>query len=86
MDNFTLHHNGKVKELIEAQDCTLLYLPTYSPDFNPIEHLFAKVKAFIRSLRPDAVDDLIQAFLDAVLSVTQDDAKNAFEHCNYSSQ
>lgn len=86
MDNFTIHHNAKVTELIEARDCEVLYLPTYSPDFNPIEHLFAKLKAFIRSLRPDTVDDLIQAFRDAVLSVIPDDAQNAFKHCGYSSQ
>lgn len=86
MDNFTIHHNAKVKELIEAKDCEVLYLPTYSPDFNPIEHLFAKVKAFIRKLRPGAPQDLIQAFRDAVLSVTKDDALNAFNHCGYSSQ
>lgn len=86
MDNFTIHHNSRVKELIEAGNCQLLYLPTYSPDFNPIEHLFAKIKAFIRKLRPDTVKDLIQAFRDAVLSITRDDARNTFLHCNYSSQ
>ena len=86
MDNFTIHHNGRVKELIEAQGCELLYLPTYSPDFNPIEHLFAKLKAFIRKLRPDSLNDLIRAFQAAVLSISQDDARNAFRHCGYSSQ
>lgn len=86
LDNFTIHHNKRVKELIEARACELLYLPTYSPDFNPIEYLFAKVKAFIRKLRPDTLDDLIQAFQDAVLSITPDHAQNAFAHCGYSSQ
>lgn len=86
MDNFTVHHNGKVRELIEAAGCELLYLPTYSPDFNPIEHLFAKLKAFLKKLRPDTVTDLIRAFEKAVLTVTQQDAKNAFELCCYLSQ
>lgn len=86
MDNFTIHHNSKVKELIEAQSCELLYLPTYSPDFNPIEHLFAKIKALIRKLRPDTLERLMQAFQNAVLNVTRNDAKNAFTHCGYSSQ
>jgi transposase len=86
MDNFTIHHNSKVRELIEAAECELLYLPTYSPDFNPIEHLFAKLKAFIKKLRPDTVPNLIQAFEQAVLTVTQVDAKNAFNHCSYLSQ
>lgn len=85
MDNFTIHHNRRVKELIETQGRELLYLPTYSPDFNPIEHLFAKLKAFIRKLRPDSLNDLIRAFQAAVLSVSQNDARNAFRHCGYSS-
>lgn len=86
MDNFTIHHNSNVQTLIESRGCTVLYLPTYSPDFNPIEHLFAKIKAFIRKLRPNAVPDLIKAFEEAVLSVIPDDAKNAFNHCGYVSQ
>jgi transposase len=86
MDNFTIHHNAKVRELIEAAGCELRYLPTYSPDYNPIEHLFAKLKAFIRKLRSETVPDLIQAFEDAVLTVTQDNAQNAFAHCGYLSQ
>ena len=50
------------------------------------EHLFAKLKAFIREFRPDTVDDLIQAFEDAVLSIIPDHAKSAFEYCGYRSQ
>jgi transposase len=86
MDNFTIHHNAKVQPLIESKGCTVFYLPTYSPDFNPIEHLFAKIKAFIRKLRSNAVPDLIKAFEDAVLSIIPVDAKNAFSHCGYLSQ
>ena len=85
MDNFTIHHTSQVETLIEAKGCQLLYLPIYSPDFNPTEHLFAKLKAFIRKLSPNTVKELIQAFQAAVLSVTQDDARNAFRHCGYSS-
>ncbi len=86
MDNFTIYHNHKVRELIEDAKCELLYLPTYSPDLNPIEHLFAKLKAFLQKLRPETVPDLIRAFEQAVLTVTQVDAKNAFHHCRYLSQ
>lgn len=85
MDNFTIH-NSKVKELIQSKGCEVLYLPTFSPDFNPIEHLFAKLKAFIHKLRPVTVTDLMRAFQDAILSATQTDAQNAFTHCGYSSQ
>lgn len=86
MDNFTIHHNAQVKTLIQSKGCELMYLPTYSPDFNPIEHLFAKLKAFIRTLRPDTIPKLVQAFNDAVLTIIQQDAKNAFIHCGYLSQ
>lgn len=83
MDNFTVHHNHKVRKLIEAAGCELRYLPTYSPDYNPIENLFAKLKAYIRKLRPDTVPDLIKAFEDAVSSLTPTDAANAFRHHGY---
>lgn len=83
MDNFTIHHNQRVRELVETKGCKLLYLPTYSPDFNPIENLFAKIKAYIRKLRPDTAHDLTKAFEDAVSSITPTDAANAFRRCGY---
>ncbi|MGL4609818.1 MAG: transposase [Trueperaceae bacterium] len=86
MDNVTIHHNHAVQTLIESKKCSVLYLPTDSPDFNPIEHLFAKLKAFIRKLRPDSLPKLIKTFEDAVLSVLPSEVKNAFHHCGYVSQ
>lgn len=86
MDNFTIHHNTHVKTLIESKGCTLIYLPTYSPDFNPIEHLFAKIKAFIRKSRPLSLPDLFQTLKEAILSILDVHAINAFTHCGYSSQ
>lgn len=86
MDNFTVHHNHRVRELVEEAGWELLYLPTYSPDLNPIEHLFAKLKVFLKKLRPVTVPDLVRAFEQAVLTVTRQDAKNAFAHCHYLSQ
>ena len=80
----TVHHGDDVRDLVEAYGCELLYLPTYSPDLNPIEHLFAKVKAFIKSLRPDTTDKLTNAFCEAVKTVTPQNVRNAFEHCGYS--
>ena len=86
MDNYTIHHNPQVRTLIESKGCQLLYLPTYSPDFNPIEFLFAKLKAFIRKCRPLVLSDLIDALKQALLSITHQDARNAFIHCRYLSQ
>lgn len=83
LDNWTVHHGEEVRELVERFGCELLYLPTYSPDLNPIEHLFAKVKAFVKALRPHTLDDLVQAFCDAVKTVTPKQVINTFEHCGY---
>lgn len=83
LDNWRVHHGPDVRDLVAKYKCSLLYLPAYSPDFNPIELLFSKIKASIKKLRPATLDKLIQAFQDAVLSVTPDDAKNTFRHCGY---
>lgn len=83
MDNWTVHHGEEVRELVDAAGCELLYLPTYSPDLNPIEHLFAKVKAFVKRLRLDSTDKLSQAFCDAVKTVTPEHILKSFLHCGY---
>ena len=77
------HHGEDVRELVEDYGCELLYLPTYSPDLNPIEHLFAKLKAFIKSLRPQTLDDLTTAFCGAVKTVSPQNVLNSFNHCGY---
>ena len=48
MDNLSAHKGERVRELIEAKGCELLYLPPYSPDFNPIEQAFSKLKSYLR--------------------------------------
>ena len=83
LDNWRVHMGPDVRELVEQYNCSLLYLPAYSPDYNPIELLFSKIKAFVRKLRPSTLDKLIQAFEDAVLTVSPDNAKHTFEHCGY---
>lgn len=83
LDNWTVHHGTEITQLVEAHGSKLFYLPTYSPDFNPIEYLFAKIKAFVKKLRPTTTPDLLQAFGEAVLSVTAKDAAETFRHCGY---
>ncbi len=63
MDNINFHKNSKVKELIESVGCTILYLPTYSPDLNPIEHYWFKIKNEIRKVVGD-----FETFYDAVFN------------------
>ena len=95
LDNWTVHrlgqnahyrgcpHGDDIRELVEAHGCYLLYLPTYSPDLNPTLHLFAKVKAFVKALRPDTLPSLVQAFCDAVETVSPQNILNSFLHCGY---
>jgi transposase len=86
MDNYTIHHHAKVREVVETAKCTLLYLPTYSPDFNPIELIFSKIKAFLRKSCPKTVQELMDAFANAIATVTPKDVLHAFAHCGYPSQ
>jgi len=67
MDNASIHKNIRVKEIIEAANCYLLYLPPYSPDLNPIENYWAVMKKYIRKIR-HKYDDIIAA-IDATLRV-----------------
>ena len=83
LDNWTVHHGDDVRDLVDAAGCKLLYLPTYSPDLNPIEHLFAKVKAFVKALRPDSTDTLVRAFGDALKTVTPQNILKSLLHCGY---
>ena len=83
MDNYSIHKNKKVRQLIEQAGCYLVYLPIYSPDFNPIEMIFAKIKALIKKLKPTSIQELTQAFATAIESVTKQDVRNCFRHCGY---
>ena len=83
MDNLTAHKGGRVKELIEEQGCELIYLPPYSPDLNPIEEAFSKVKRILRKAESRTRETLIEAIGAAILAVTAKDASRFFEHCGY---
>ncbi len=65
LDNAAFHHGGKIRDLIESAGCKLLYLPSYSPDFNPIEHFWAPLKNKIRQLLPQFSNNLYEAALQA---------------------
>ena len=83
MDNLAAHKTGRIKELIEQQGCKLLYLPPYSPDFNPIEEAFSKVKRVLRKAESRAREALVEAIGVAISAVTAKDARGFFEHCGY---
>ena len=83
MDNLASHKHPRVRELIESAGAALLYLPPYSPDFNPIEMVWSKVKRLLRSAAARTVDTLHEAFGDAMAAVTTGDIAGCFRHCGY---
>lgn len=86
MDNLGAHKVPGVREAIEAAGATLLYLPPYSPDFNPIEQLFAKLKALLRKAAERSVDALWNR-IAALLSVfTSEECANYFRNAGYVSR
>jgi transposase len=83
LDNLPAHKVAGLAELVEARGARLLYLPPYSPDFNPIELAFSKLKIWLRTAQArtrQALEDVIAAAADWI---TEQDAKNWFDHCGY---
>jgi transposase len=86
MDNLAAHKVAGVRELIEATGARLLYLPPYSPDFNPIEPAWSKIKQLLRSAKARTVAALEQAIAEALAAITPENASAWFSHCNYGLQ
>jgi transposase len=83
MDNLSSHKRPAARAAIERADATVLYLPPYSPDFNPIEPAFSKLKQVMRSAEHRTADTLwgqMQGMLD---QITASDAANFYRHCGY---
>ncbi len=83
MDTHGAHRPSRIRELIEGRGCELLYLPPYSPDFNPIEEAFAKIKGVLRKAEARNREALIEAIGRAISAVTAQDVRGFFEHCGY---
>ncbi len=83
MDNLSSHKRLRVSELIESAGARLVFLPPYSPDLNPIELIFAKVKQLLRSLACRTRDALWNAMQSVLDHVTPEDAVNCYKHCGY---
>ena len=83
LDNLPAHKVAGLTQLVKARGARLLYLPPYSPDFNPIEMAFSKLKTWLRTAQArtrEALEAVIQA---ATNWITEHDAKNWFDHCGY---
>jgi len=83
MDNLGAHRPKRVRELIEQRGCELLYLPGYSPDYNPIEEAFAKIKHLLRRAAARSKGALLDAIGAALSAVSAADAQSFFEHAGY---
>lgn len=83
MDNLSAHHGPEVAQLIGQAGASVLYLPPYSPDMNPIEKLWSKIKAYLRKCRSLTFDSLEKALQEAFSKVIPSDCKNWFACAGY---
>jgi transposase len=83
MDNLPTHKVSGIREAIEAAGTRLLYLPPYSPDFNPIEMAFAKLKAFLRATAARTIPDLWDTLKNALDAFTPSECRNYFTAAGY---
>ena len=82
-DNLSVHKRIDIRTLIEEADCTLIFLPAYSPDFNPIEQAFSKLKAALRRAQARTQETLEAAIAAALDTITATDAAHFFTHAGY---
>lgn len=83
MDNLSVHKSKRVEQLIEGAGCKLLFLPPYSPDMNPIEEAFSKVKAALRKAGARTREALVEATGSALDTITPQDIRGFYADCGY---
>lgn len=86
VDNLGAHKLKSVRERVERAGCHLLFLPSYSPDLNPIENCWSKLKGVLRTLRPNTKAALQEAIATAMDAITAADAAAWFTHCGWTGQ
>ena len=82
-DNLGAHRGDDIREAIEATGATLHFLPPYSPDFNPIELCFSKLKTILRAARPRTFDAVCETITAALSRFLPEECGNYFQHCGY---
>jgi transposase len=82
-DNLSAHRDAEAQRLIETRGARLVFLPAYSPDFNPIEMMWSKVKAHLRATKARSDDALLAAIAEALHHVSPADAQGFFRHAGY---
>jgi transposase len=83
LDQLGAHRPRRIRELIEERGAELVFLPSYSPDLNPIEEAFSKIKNILRKLGARTHEALLEAMSEALSKVTPGDAAGWFDHCGY---
>lgn len=83
MDNLRTHHIEEVRTLLSRAGVMLMYLPAYSPDLNPIEMMWSKVKAILRKVKERTVENLIAAIEEAMKEITPEDCQGWFRKAGY---
>jgi transposase len=83
LDNLSSHKGARVAECVQRAQAELIYLPPYSPDLNPIEMAFSKIKQALRSLKRRTVDELWKCMQSVLDQITPSDAAGFFQHCKY---
>ena len=83
LDNLAVHKQPEVRTAIEAVGAHIRFLPPYSPDFNPIEQAFAKLKAFLRAARPRSFDQVSALVATALELFKPEECRNYIRHCGY---
>ena len=86
MDNLSSHKRARTRALIEVRGAELEFLPPYSPDLNPIEMIFSKIKQTLRSLAYRTREALWRSMQSVLDTITPTDAANCFRHCGYTLQ
>ena len=83
LDNLGAHKVEGVRRLMESRGAQLLYLPPYSPDFNPIEQAWSKLKQLLRGVKARVLDQLEPAIAQTIVAITPQNAQAFFRHCGY---
>lgn len=83
LDNLSSHKAAGIQAAIEARGAKVLFLPPYSPDLNPIEQCWSKIKTVLRTAKARTADALLGAFAQALASISTPDARAWFAHCGY---
>lgn len=83
MDNLNSHKSERVQQVIRSAHAEPVYLPPYSPDLNPIEMVFSKLKQLIRRQRPRTLTNIVEATHNALAFLHTDDLHACYEHCGY---